>query len=154
MVEKIDLDGHTLQDLLIAEYLGTQQSCASPTTARQHAVFEQLMKITPNFRETIFTASEEELARISELSLKGVVIEWITSKGQPLNPPFLETFMDPDDSDEVTKLMEWWNRQVFPGHLLTSERLVNKDSALTCIKERRAQRKALREAGNIGGLRN
>ncbi|KAG6912261.1 hypothetical protein DXG01_015868, partial [Tephrocybe rancida] len=61
----------------------------------------------------------------------------------------LETFMDPDDSDEVAKLLDWWNRQVFPGHLMTSERIVNKDSALARIKARRAQRRLLREAGNI-----
>ncbi|KAG6904683.1 hypothetical protein DXG01_008119, partial [Tephrocybe rancida] len=257
--EKVDLDGRALQTLL-----------ADPSTARQYAIFEQLMKITPNFREIIFTASEEELTRIADLlqkgangarsddtkSLKGAVIEWITPKGQPLNPPLmrnvkidrgikqklqrgellvsgdewpvfvyhgytydpedpwngafhsqllvkvykfmftspssvdkdpkatrsgnarlhdmtsvtpasiayiatqidgripaavLETFMDPDDADEVAKLIDWWNRQVFPGHLLTSERIINKDSALARIKERHAQRKALREAGNSRG---
>ncbi|KAG6903668.1 hypothetical protein DXG01_015865, partial [Tephrocybe rancida] len=81
----------------------------------------------------------------------------------------LETFMDLDNSDEVAKLLNWWNRsilylthhysaalrtarpdrQVFPGHLMTSERIVNKDSALARIKARRAQRRLLREAGNI-----
>ncbi|KAG6912949.1 hypothetical protein DXG01_010872, partial [Tephrocybe rancida] len=64
----------------------------------------------------------------------------------------LETFMDPDDLDEISKLIEWWNRQIFPGHRVGSERIINKDSALARIKERRAQRKALREAVNTGGV--
>ncbi|KAG6913352.1 hypothetical protein DXG01_007502, partial [Tephrocybe rancida] len=277
-----------------------------PVTARQHAIFEQLMKITPNFREVIFTASQEEITRIADLlqkgangarsddtkSLKGAVIEWITPKGQALNPPLtrnvkidrgfhhertgfllcptglnwqdaevkeklrcgeqlvsgnewpvfiyhgyiynpedpwngafrslllvkafkhiftspssvdkdlkatqsgntrlhdmtsvtaasiayvatqirfslcsssifsrtdnmtdseqfynsvLEAFMDLDESDEVVKLLEWWNRQIFPGHSVISERIVNKDSALARIKARHTQRKALQEAAN------
>ncbi|KAG6914296.1 hypothetical protein DXG01_001249 [Tephrocybe rancida] len=292
--ERIDLDGHSLQELV-----------ADPTTARQHAIFEQLMQITPNFHETIFTASQEEVTRIADMlqkgangarsddtkSLKGAVIEWITPKGQPLNPPLtrnvkidrgyhhehtgsllcptglnwqdsevkeklksgellvsgdewpvciyhgytygpedlwngafrslllvkafkhvftspssvdkdpkatrsgnarlhdmtsvtpasiayiatqvslfshqhcnadnvtdserfynsvLEIFMDPDDSDEVNKLLDWWSRQIFPGHLVASERLVNKDSALARIKARCVQRKALRDTANNG----
>ncbi|KAG6905819.1 hypothetical protein DXG01_000545 [Tephrocybe rancida] len=55
----------------------------------------------PNFRKMIFTASETEVTRIADMlqkggndarsddtkSLKSAVIEWITPKGQPLNPP-------------------------------------------------------------------
>ncbi|KAG6905869.1 hypothetical protein DXG01_017226 [Tephrocybe rancida] len=298
--EKIDLNGQSLEDLL-AEYAAPD---SFTVTAQQYAIFEQLTKLTPNLRETIFTSSEEEVARIADLlqkgangarsddtkSLKGAVIEWITPKGQALTPPLtrnvkidrgyhhertgsllcptglnwqdsdikeklrsgellvsgdewpvfvyheytydpedpwngafrslllvkafkhvftspssvdkdpkatrsgnarlhdmisvtpasiayiatqvrfslcsssifsrtdnvtdserfyssvLETFMDPEENDEVNKLVDWWNRQIFPGHLRNSERLVNKDSALARIKARRAQRKALRDA--------
>ncbi|KAG6913502.1 hypothetical protein DXG01_006388 [Tephrocybe rancida] len=272
--ERLDLDGEALQTLLTI-----------PATARQHAIFEQLMKITPNFREVVFTASQEEITRIADLqyfidipaqlqkgangarsddtkSLKGAVIEWITPKGQALSPPlthnikidrgfhhertgFLlcptglnwqdaevkeklkcreqlvsgdewpvfiyhgyiydpkdpwngafrslllkvfkhiftspssvnkdpkvtqsrnahlhdmtsvtaasiayvatQVFMDPDESNKVVKFLGWWNRQIFPGHSVTSERIVNKDSALARIKARHAQRKALQEVAN------
>lgn len=54
----------------------------------------------------------------------------------------LDLFDDPDEKEEVSELLLWWNRQIFPNYLST-RRPICKDSALTRIKEKRAELKAM-----------
>ncbi|KAG6902196.1 hypothetical protein DXG01_000789, partial [Tephrocybe rancida] len=56
----------------------------------------------------------------------------------------LATFVDPDEKEEVDPLLEWWNRQIFPGHVSVSRRSINSNSALAHIKERQVWIKAQR----------
>ncbi|KIM58805.1 hypothetical protein SCLCIDRAFT_27804 [Scleroderma citrinum Foug A] len=60
----------------------------------------------------------------------------------------LELLDDPDEKDEVTQLMTWWNRQVFA--LYTDvEGLPSKDSALARIRQRRAELKERQQSIEI-----
>jgi len=68
---------------------------------REHRVFQQLLQIIPGLEDRIMEGSDEEVTHIAELiqkgassarsddtkSLKGAVLDWITPRGQPLNPP-------------------------------------------------------------------
>ncbi|KAG2140337.1 hypothetical protein BD769DRAFT_1626278 [Suillus cothurnatus] len=49
----------------------------------------------------------------------------------------LNLLEDPDESKEVTDLMMWWTRRVFPNSSL-SQRTISKNSALSKIREKRA----------------
>ncbi|KAG6904345.1 hypothetical protein DXG01_010820, partial [Tephrocybe rancida] len=50
----------------------------------------------------------------------------------------LATLHDPEELDDVNPLLEWWNRQVFPGFEQQASRSANPKSALARIKARRA----------------
>ncbi|KIM88178.1 hypothetical protein PILCRDRAFT_51494, partial [Piloderma croceum F 1598] len=68
---------------------------------REHRVFKRLLNLVPNLEERIMTGSEEELTEVADLlrkgatgargddtkTLKGNILEWITPKGESLNPP-------------------------------------------------------------------
>ncbi|KIM72920.1 hypothetical protein PILCRDRAFT_81530, partial [Piloderma croceum F 1598] len=68
---------------------------------REHRLFQQLLQIVPGLEDRIMEGSDEELSHIAELiqkgassarsddtkSIKGAVLDWITPRGQPLNPP-------------------------------------------------------------------
>ncbi|KIM71880.1 hypothetical protein PILCRDRAFT_16629 [Piloderma croceum F 1598] len=53
-----------------------------------------------------------------------------------------DLFDDADEQEEVNDLLMWWNRQIFPDYLST-RRPICKNSALTRIKEKRAELKAM-----------
>jgi len=53
----------------------------------------------------------------------------------------LELLEDPDEEEEVTDLLVWWNRQVFPTYS-SAQRPITKDSALAKIRAKRAALKA------------
>ncbi|KJA14950.1 hypothetical protein HYPSUDRAFT_142490 [Hypholoma sublateritium FD-334 SS-4] len=52
----------------------------------------------------------------------------------------LEYLEDPDEADDVSHLIAWWNRQVFPNYVPNS-RPVSRNSALARIKAKRAAAK-------------
>lgn len=68
---------------------------------REHKVWKELLKTVPNLEEQIMTGSVETMTEIADLlrkgasgargddtkALKGNILEWITPKGQALNPP-------------------------------------------------------------------
>ncbi|KAG2746209.1 hypothetical protein P692DRAFT_201841031 [Suillus brevipes Sb2] len=49
----------------------------------------------------------------------------------------LDLLEDPDENEEVTELMMWWTRRVFPNSS-SSQRGISKNSALSKIREKRA----------------
>ncbi|KAG2739948.1 hypothetical protein P692DRAFT_201842565 [Suillus brevipes Sb2] len=49
----------------------------------------------------------------------------------------LDLLDDPDETEEVTDLLMWWTRRVFPNSS-SSQRCISKDSALSKIRARRA----------------
>ncbi|KIM76841.1 hypothetical protein PILCRDRAFT_77388 [Piloderma croceum F 1598] len=68
---------------------------------KEHRVFERLLQMVPGLEKRLMEGSEEDVAHIAELlqkgtssgraddtkSLKGPILDWITPRGQPLNPP-------------------------------------------------------------------
>jgi len=68
---------------------------------REHRVFDQLLRMVPGLEERLQIGSDENVLHIAELlqrgvsgamsndtkTLKGVILDWITPRGQPLNPP-------------------------------------------------------------------
>ncbi|KAL6305925.1 hypothetical protein BKA93DRAFT_730341 [Sparassis latifolia] len=68
---------------------------------REHRVFTMLLQSIPGLEERLMSSSEEEVAIVSSLiqkgavsarsddtkSLKRAILDWITPKGQSLNPP-------------------------------------------------------------------
>ncbi|KAG6914362.1 hypothetical protein DXG01_000792 [Tephrocybe rancida] len=50
----------------------------------------------------------------------------------------LATLHDPEELDDVNPLLEWWNRQVFPGFEQQASHSANPKTALVRIKARRA----------------
>ncbi|KIM78735.1 hypothetical protein PILCRDRAFT_75154, partial [Piloderma croceum F 1598] len=68
---------------------------------REYRVFNHLLHMIPELRERLMEASTEEIVHMGELiqkgsasarsddtkSLKGAILDWITPRGQPLNPP-------------------------------------------------------------------
>ncbi|RDB27246.1 hypothetical protein Hypma_004537 [Hypsizygus marmoreus] len=64
----------------------------------------------------------------------------------PDNPKFLE---DPMEQEEVSELVTFWNRNVFPADS-SAKRPITKDSALSRLKERRAANMARRTSNGTG----
>ncbi|THH06871.1 hypothetical protein EW146_g9483 [Bondarzewia mesenterica] len=64
----------------------------------------------------------------------------------------LELFEDIEEQEEVSALIVWWNRQIFPSYS-TAQRPVSKNSALARIKEKRAVMRAAVVAAAAGGRR-
>ncbi|GBE89789.1 hypothetical protein SCP_1701140 [Sparassis crispa] len=68
---------------------------------REHKIFVTLLQMIPGLEERLINGSEEEVAVVASLiqkgaasarsddtkSLKGAILDWITSKGQSLYPP-------------------------------------------------------------------
>ncbi|KIM91267.1 hypothetical protein PILCRDRAFT_84244 [Piloderma croceum F 1598] len=67
---------------------------------REHHVFQQLLQTVPGLEKRLMEGSSEDVAHVAELiqkgassaraddtkSLKGAILDWITLRGQPLNP--------------------------------------------------------------------
>jgi len=67
---------------------------------REHRIFQLLLKMIPGLEERLMEGSNEDITHIGELiqkgssnarsddtkSLKGAILDWITPRGQPLNP--------------------------------------------------------------------
>ncbi|KAJ3501304.1 hypothetical protein NMY22_g18974 [Coprinellus aureogranulatus] len=51
----------------------------------------------------------------------------------------IDLLNDPEEQDEVTSLLQWWNQQIFPTYTSETVRAIHKDSVLARIKERRRQ---------------
>ncbi|TDL18751.1 hypothetical protein BD410DRAFT_842620 [Rickenella mellea] len=60
----------------------------------------------------------------------------------------LDFLDDPEESEEVDALLQWWNVQVFPSHVKQG-REVTKQSALARLKERRAVKLAQRASQTV-----
>ncbi|KAG6913319.1 hypothetical protein DXG01_007774 [Tephrocybe rancida] len=54
----------------------------------------------------------------------------------------LKVLHDPEEVEDVNPLLQWWNRQVFPGHEEQAYRSANPKTALARIKARRAALRA------------
>jgi len=68
---------------------------------KEHRVFEQLLKMIPGLEDRLLSGSDQEIGHVADLlqkgassarsddtkSLKSAVLDWITPRGQPLNPP-------------------------------------------------------------------
>ncbi|KAH6879973.1 hypothetical protein BKA70DRAFT_1378292 [Coprinopsis sp. MPI-PUGE-AT-0042] len=70
---------------------------------QEHYIFQQLLALCPGLEQRLFTGSEEDVFHVAELiqkgsstaraddtkGLKGVIIDWITPRGQNLEPPLM-----------------------------------------------------------------
>ncbi|KAH6904737.1 hypothetical protein BKA70DRAFT_1109017 [Coprinopsis sp. MPI-PUGE-AT-0042] len=70
---------------------------------REHKIYEQLLGLSPGMEERLCNGSEQDIFHVAELiqkgsagaraddtkGLKGVVIDWITPRGQSLQPPLM-----------------------------------------------------------------
>ncbi|KAH6903657.1 hypothetical protein BKA70DRAFT_1110650, partial [Coprinopsis sp. MPI-PUGE-AT-0042] len=75
----------------------------SPSERREHAIYEQLLNLSPGLEKRLCNGSEQDIFYVAELiqkgssgaraddtkGLKGVIIDWITPRGQSLQPPLM-----------------------------------------------------------------
>ncbi|KAH6907818.1 hypothetical protein BKA70DRAFT_1104343, partial [Coprinopsis sp. MPI-PUGE-AT-0042] len=75
------------------------------TTAerREHAIYEELLKLSPGLEKRLCNGSDQDIFHVAELiqkgsagaraddtkGLKGVILDWITPRGQSLQPPLM-----------------------------------------------------------------
>jgi len=87
--------------LRMGELAEQPDSIYSKEEEQEHRVFQQLLQMIPGLEERLMEGSDENVLHIAELiqkgasgarsddtkSLKGSILDWITPRGQPLNPP-------------------------------------------------------------------
>ncbi|KAH6869037.1 hypothetical protein BKA70DRAFT_1023040, partial [Coprinopsis sp. MPI-PUGE-AT-0042] len=70
---------------------------------REHAIYEQLLKLVPGLEKRLCNGSDQDIFYVAELiqkgsagaraddtkGLKGVILDWITPRGQSLQPPLM-----------------------------------------------------------------
>ncbi|KAH6891717.1 hypothetical protein BKA70DRAFT_1376330 [Coprinopsis sp. MPI-PUGE-AT-0042] len=75
----------------------------TPAERREHAIYEELLKLSPGLEKRLCNGSDEDIFHIAELiqkgsagaraddtkGLKGVILDWITPRGQCLQPPLM-----------------------------------------------------------------
>ncbi|KAH6911254.1 hypothetical protein BKA70DRAFT_1099672 [Coprinopsis sp. MPI-PUGE-AT-0042] len=75
----------------------------SPHERHEHAIYEELLKLSPGLEKRLCNGSEEDIFYVAELiqkgsagaraddtkGLKGVILDWITPRGQTLQPPLM-----------------------------------------------------------------
>ncbi|RDB25923.1 hypothetical protein Hypma_006362 [Hypsizygus marmoreus] len=72
----------------------------------------------------------------------------VTTDSQRFYDSVIEFLEDPMEQEEVSDLLTFWNRVIFPGHA-SAKRQVTRDSALARLKEKRA---ALRAANGVSSV--
>lgn len=60
----------------------------------------------------------------------------------------LDLLEDPEEEEEVTALIAWWNKVIFPSTLRSTTRVAPANSAWRLIKKKRAEKKALAGAAS------
>ncbi|KAG6906261.1 hypothetical protein DXG01_014941 [Tephrocybe rancida] len=99
----------------------------------EYKVYRQILTLTPTMEDRINSASEEELLHISDLLQK----DRLTDSDRFYNT-VLAVLNDPDELIETNQLLQWWNRQVFPGHEEQACQSANPKTALAHINARQA----------------
>ncbi|KAH6903037.1 hypothetical protein BKA70DRAFT_1027076, partial [Coprinopsis sp. MPI-PUGE-AT-0042] len=75
----------------------------SPHERREHAIYEELLKLSPGLEKRLCNGSEQDIFYVAELIQKGsagaraddtkglkeVIVDWITPRGQTLQPPLM-----------------------------------------------------------------
>ncbi|KAH6906981.1 hypothetical protein BKA70DRAFT_1372276 [Coprinopsis sp. MPI-PUGE-AT-0042] len=111
--------------------IGPQVPESLPTSERrEHAIYEQLLKLVPGLEKRLCTGSDEDIFHVAELvdpkgsagaraddtkGLKGVILDWITPRGQSLQPPLMRNvktdrgFYHPRTGELLCPIGHDWN---------------------------------------------
>jgi len=87
--------------LRMGELLDQPEDTFTHEERREHRIFKILLQMIPGLEERLMEGSNEDVVHVAELiqrgsssarsddtkSLKSAVLDWITPRGQPLNPP-------------------------------------------------------------------
>ncbi|KAH6910572.1 hypothetical protein BKA70DRAFT_1100367 [Coprinopsis sp. MPI-PUGE-AT-0042] len=108
----------------------------TPAERREHAIYEELLKLSPGLEKRLCNGSDEDIFHIAELiqkgsagaraddtkGLKGVILDWITPRGQCLQPPLMRNvktdrgFYHPQTGELLCPInLDWNNPQTREG---------------------------------------
>ncbi|KAH6886036.1 hypothetical protein BKA70DRAFT_1123469 [Coprinopsis sp. MPI-PUGE-AT-0042] len=108
----------------------------TPAERREHAIYEELLKLSPGLEKRLCNGSDEDMFHIAELiqkgsagaraddtkGLKGVILDWITPRGQCLQPPLMRNvktdrgFYHPQTGELLCPInLDWNNPQTREG---------------------------------------
>ncbi|KAH6872022.1 hypothetical protein BKA70DRAFT_1130313 [Coprinopsis sp. MPI-PUGE-AT-0042] len=96
---------------------------------REHAIYKELLKLVPGLEKRLCNGSDEDIFHVAELiqkgsagaraddtkGLKGVILDWITPRGQSLQPPLMRNvktdrgFYHPRTGELLCPIGHDWN---------------------------------------------
>ncbi|KAH6905254.1 hypothetical protein BKA70DRAFT_1049812, partial [Coprinopsis sp. MPI-PUGE-AT-0042] len=113
-----------------------QEEDLTPSEHREQMIYEQMLALSPGLEERLCNGSEQDIFHVAELvqkgsagaraddtkGLKGVILDWITPRGQSLQPPLMRNvktdrgFYHPRTGELLCPIgVEWSNHEVRDG---------------------------------------
>ncbi|KAH6908698.1 hypothetical protein BKA70DRAFT_1103234, partial [Coprinopsis sp. MPI-PUGE-AT-0042] len=108
----------------------------SPSEKMEHAIYERMLDLSSGLEERLCNGSEQDIFHVAELiqkgsagaraddtkGLKGVILDWITPRGQSLQPPLMRNvktdrgFYHPRTGELLCPIdLDWGHRETKEG---------------------------------------